>query len=293
MKQIKNSGVNAHKVWSAVALVGLFACGIMIGWTVFSAKPRQMVFTHEQCESLSNKISSAIRNNEFGQLNDAQKIFARNCSGFVPKKVTPAPVKVSNDIAPCARIEQILSAQINENAGDVSSLAYNSVTYAQLVAQGCPENTAKWQKLYDDTVAVGYGIDKPDFVRFVSEFSDNNPVKTESTCQEIENLLKNKIWHGQSDDVDARLHNADVYSTLSVRGCPENSDMYKSLALRELEIVSALSDDELSTDDTEIVIDTYKKLNMQKQAQEFLNKIQKLTNPAIDFILAMEKIINE
>ena len=45
--------------------------------------------------------------------------------------------------------------------------------------------------------------------------------------------------------------------------------------------------------DTVIVIDTYKKLNMQREAKEFLNKIEKLIDPATDFILQMEQVINE
>ena len=74
----------------------------------------------------------------------------------------------------------------------------------------------------------------------------------------------------------------------------ENADMYKSLALREIEIATALQPAEsMEENSVEVVIDTYKKLDMQKEAQVFLDKIEQLTDPAIDFILKMEKIINE
>ena len=45
--------------------------------------------------------------------------------------------------------------------------------------------------------------------------------------------------------------------------------------------------------DAEIVIDTCKKLDMQQEAREFLNKVEQLVNPATEFILQMEQIINE
>ena len=70
--------------------------------------------------------------------------------------------------------------------------------------------------------------------------------------------------------------------------------MYKTLALRELEIAEALRPtEEMGTSDAEIVIDTFKKLDMQREAQEFLDKVERLIDPATDFILQMEQIINE
>ena len=49
----------------------------------------------------------------------------------------------------------------------------------------------------------------------------------------------------------------------------------------------------MGTRDAEIVIDTFKKLDMQQEAREFLGKVEKLIDPATDFILQMEQIINE
>ncbi len=293
---IKNNGNTAHRVWSILALTGLFICGLMVGIGAHKNAPRRMIFSHEQCVALSNKISWAIRDNNFSELEQAQKIFARNCAGFVPADVaatTTPDVVVDENLKPCERIELILSDNIDENTSRIENLAYNATVYKRLVANGCPENAQKWQQLYDDTIVIGNGIDKEYFQTELNLRTETNPVKNETTCQEIERLLKSRIINGAGDEVAYHLENADVYSTLAARGCSGNADMYKSLALRELEIVSALSDDELGARDTEIVIDTYKKLNMQNQAREFLNKIQKLTNPAIDFILSMEKIINE
>ena len=115
-----------------------------------------------------------------------------------------------------------------------------------------------------------------------------------STCSRIEQLLKERLISEDDTRYEAHLRNADTYSTLAERGCEENADMYKTLALREIEIATALQPEEYMTEnDTVIVIDTFKKLNMQREAKEFLNKIEKLIDPATDFILQMEQVINE
>lgn len=114
------------------------------------------------------------------------------------------------------------------------------------------------------------------------------------TCMRIEELLKARLAPEDTLIVDYHLYNADTYSVLADAGCPENSEFYKSMALREIEIATALQPvEDMGTNETEIIIDTYKKLDMQQQAREFLDKVQKLTDPAIEFILKMEKIINE
>ena len=41
------------------------------------------------------------------------------------------------------------------------------------------------------------------------------------------------------------------------------------------------------------MVETYKRLQMQKEAERMIEKAKKLTNPAIDFIIQLEKIIEE
>ena len=41
------------------------------------------------------------------------------------------------------------------------------------------------------------------------------------------------------------------------------------------------------------MVETYKRLHMQQEAAKMLDKAKKLTNPAIDFIIQLEKIIEE
>lgn len=115
-----------------------------------------------------------------------------------------------------------------------------------------------------------------------------------ATCSRIEMLLKERLYPETEKEAWKHLENAFNYSTMAEKGCAENADMYKSLALREIEIATALQPEEnMGQESVEIVIDTYKKLDMKREAQAFLDKMEKLTDPAIDFILQMQKIINE
>lgn len=115
-----------------------------------------------------------------------------------------------------------------------------------------------------------------------------------STCQRIEDLLARRLHSEESENSWAHLQNADTYSSMAERGCAENADKYTQMALREIEIATALQPvDDFGDSETELVIDTYKKLEMEATARDFLNKVQRLTDPAIDFILQMERIINE
>lgn len=115
-----------------------------------------------------------------------------------------------------------------------------------------------------------------------------------STCQQIESLLSRRLWNEDTDISDNHIDNAKIYANLSERGCPENSQKYVDLAKQELEIARALEDDDVSHQrETIEIVETYKRLRMQNAAQEILDKAKKITNPAIDFIIELEKIINE
>ena len=123
--------------------------------------------------------------------------------------------------------------------------------------------------------------------------------KGESTCEEIEHVLTLKLrCRGEYEtcfDVDDHVRNAQIYANLSERGCAENSQKYKELAKQELEIARALTDDDISENRREAteMVETYKRLQMQAEAAKMIEKAKKLTNPAIDFIIQLEKIIEE
>lgn len=157
-------------------------------------------------------------------------------------------------------------------------------------------------------VMVGLGINgNPNRITNVVTTSDTitpestpatEPQPTEEvkqTCTLIEeSLLERLPYGGPEADADERIVRAKIYANLSERGCAENAQKYHDLAKQELAIARALVDDEFGDDYHTIeVVETYKRLNMQAAAEEIFETAKKLTNPAIDFILEVEKIINE
>ena len=121
----------------------------------------------------------------------------------------------------------------------------------------------------------------------------------EPTCKKVEGLLLQKLNCDINDSsycmkAEGHVTDAQVYANLSERGCPENSQKYKDLAAQELEIARALNDDSLDDEyEATEIVETYKRIQMQKEAAKMIEKAKKLTNPAIDFIIELEKIIEE
>ena len=117
--------------------------------------------------------------------------------------------------------------------------------------------------------------------------------ESKTTCEKIETLLLKNL--ADDDDTFAGNHvwNAKVYANLSERGCPENRNKFVELAKQELEIARALEDDRMGQEETIEVVETYKRIQMQQAAQEILDKAKKIANPTIDFIIELERIINE
>lgn len=223
-QSVKNCPVNccstAHKVWGAVALAGLFACGLILGLTYRDdAAPRAML-NAQQCDAIANEIvnitTSGATAENVDMLNELNAAYSNGCAGRLV-------IIEKESAAPAPRRPEIMS-----------------------------------------------------------------------TCERIEQLLKRRLNSEDSTNYIDHLANADTFSSMADRGCAENADMYKAMALRELEIATALQPTEnMRQRDAAIVIDTFKKLDMQQEAREFLDKIEQLIDPATDFILQMEQIINE
>lgn len=178
----------------------------------------------------------------------------------------------------CAVIEEIqLGWLVDENSPIVQDHQSNLRVYEILVQHGCPENEEKYRTAIAREMEI------------IDALSGQQNLM--STCEQIEVALLEQLPDGNYSD--NRIDRAKIYANLSERGCPENSQKYVNLAQQELEIARALQDDKFSEDDTIEVVETYKRLNMQAAAQEIFDVAKKLTNPAIDFILEVEKIINE
>lgn len=194
-------------------------------------------------------------------------------------KSARAPVAEVQAQETCAIIEDLLIGRLAPiESQDVSDHEYNIDVYEKLIVNGCSENQIKYHKAAqrEREIVAALGV-------------ANN---SQQTCEQIETLLLGQLPFA-SDDSEDRIGRAKIYANLSERGCVENSAKYVDLAKQELEIARALEDDEFDNRETIEVVETYKRLNMQAAAEEIFETAKKLTNPAIDFILEVEKIINE
>ena len=192
----------------------------------------------------------------------------------------------------CGVIENFLLGRINPiNSSNIAQHNENIDIYKILIENGCPENVEKYNAALQRETAI------------IEILNNNETVQRESVsmgnsiqpCAEIEQLLTKRLDHYNSDaqDSDTHIERAKIYANLSERGCAEHSENYVNLASKELEIARALSDDRFTKNETVDVVETYKRLEMKQAANEVLDKVQKLTDPAIDFILQVQKIIEE
>ena len=169
---------------------------------------------------------------------------------------------------------------------DCDSIARRIIDTASY--NGQPEMIAQLNKVYSEN-CLDRVFDEPKPQPKVAEKK-----LPETTCGKIETILTNRLLPVDSMSPDAHIENAKIYANLSERGCSENSEKYKQLAKAELEIARALNDDNIRNEyETTEIVETYKRLQMQAEAERMIEKAKKLTNPAIDFIIQLEKIIEE
>ena len=169
---------------------------------------------------------------------------------------------------------------------DCNTIAYR-ITEAARVNQ--PELIAQLNKVYSEN-CLDRVFEKPK----PQPEPEAKKIPT-TTCGKIEMLLTDRLAPEDEMSSESHIENAKIYANLSERGCPENSEKYKELARKELEIARALNDDDIQRDPGESVeiVETYKRIQMQQEAERMIEKAKKLTNPAIDFIIQLEKIIDE
>ena len=179
----------------------------------------------------------------------------------------------------CQIVEDLLLARlVPVESQDVRDHEYNISVYEKLIMNGCSENQMKYHNMAQREREIVVALQDSD--------------AGQQTCEQIEALLLEQMPNADGDS-DRRISRAKIYANLSERGCAGNSARYVELAKQELEIARALEDDEFDNQETIEVVETYKRLNMQAAAEEIFETAKKLTNPAIDFILEVEKIINE
>lgn len=214
----KIPGATAHRALSFVALLGLIACGVMIGVAISKKQhntvPQDagMQMTEWNCREIINRMTAS--NTSAEQLAELNKIYNDNCAGRV--------------------------------------------------------------------------FDKPVVKEGVKDVAVQEGGQLKETCLVVEEALLEHL-----PPAEYRIERAKIYANLSERGCPENSAKYVEMAKQELAVARALEDDKFDEFETVEVVETYKRLNMQAAAEEIFETAKKLTDPAIDFIIQVEKIINE
>lgn len=282
----------AHKFWGIVALAGLFACGLMVGMGINKNKTdiQEIGMTASQCDNLAMELINAARcvaDSCITRIRELNEVYTKNCVGRtvmmeqVESEKTTSQVQDNTDKKTCEVIENLLESRLFLKESDNINIHINNVdVYENLVANGCPENTEKYKELIARENAI------------IAALQSAGQRENSKTCQEIEQVLSGMIDMFPRS-AEQYINNAQIYANLSERGCPENSQHFVELAAKELEIARALRDDEFNESETVEVVQTYKRLEMKQVAKEVLDKVQKLTDPAIDFILQMEKIINE
>lgn len=285
----------AQKIWGVVALAGLFVCGLMIGLTwrgnsQSDATGDVVQFTEAQCDELARSLVNNINNNyaiSEDRLIIMNQIYTANCVGrvFPDEQVATQPAELSQELETCEKIEKLLLRNLHSSDSvNPDYHTYNAELYKNVSQYGCPENAEKYKQLADDetaiAVALGGGMGA----------TTNNT----RTCEEIERALKSQLREIYPEsNIEERLHNADIYSTMAERGCPENAEQYKELALRQIDVVSAVSDEQELDRNKETIVETYEKLQMQEAARNFLNKLDRLIKPTTDLIYEIGKVVNE
>ncbi len=157
-----------------------------------------------------------------------------------------------------------------------NDISYNNYASAEILSQ--------MYQIYNEN-CVGREFSRPEVV----QPENDKPLKT---CEQIELYLQDRLPSADGNPY-RHIERAKIFAQLSERGCPENSEKYVAAAQQDLEIARALLDDNLYGDEVIEVVETYKRLDMQAAAEEIFEMAKKLTDPAIDFILEVEKIINE
>lgn len=283
-----NTNYTKYRVYGIFGMVGLFLMGVMIGFILNgSDRINHSTMSKTDCNSIAGKIMMAANNNNADLIAQLNKVYSENCLDRVFNEPKPQP-KVEEKKLPettCGKIEMLLTERLYPvEHPDAEAHIDNAKIYMDLSKRGCSENNEKYKKLAQQEYQIAQAL-KGENV--------NMP-----TCAQIERVLipELRCVDGREicGDPDTHIKNAKIYANLSERGCPENSEKYKVLAKQELEIARALNDDNLNYERESVeIVETYKRLQMQAEAEKMIEKAKKLTNPAIDFIIQLEKIIEE
>lgn len=300
MKDEKIYVSKRQKILGIIALGGLFACGLMVGLGFSSNKNPITKNSNERIEMTEEECAKISRSIVYSDNLDAEKlkaltlVYENNCAGrMVVKKEKLNYVheveKLSEET--CEAVEELLLRGLgDESNADCGGMCDNVRIYMEVIKKGCSENRGKYVELLERSQALAHAVcgDMYEHTYGCAESANREG----TTCEKVEREILERI-SSDCSGVNCHLDNAKWYAILAERGCAGNHDKYVDMTSQELYIARALQDDKFSEGDTIEIVETYKRINMEQAAKDVFEKMQKLTNPAIDFILQVEKIINE
>lgn len=277
-----------QKIKGWLALVMLFVCGVMVGACINEQKNQKI-----SKEFVPNQIMVYVNPNNvvFGDVAYGDSVVRElNVSANMPVKIVSIEksldyphVSVDSDCMSLPYVDEKHSCKIFVTLKPIEGedFVMNSY-YGGTKRDGAPDDML----LVVNMVDMNGDVMDADIVlkhgRFKEKILDN-----EKPCKQIEASLNNRAQFTYGVD------RARIYAQISERGCPENAKKYANLAKQELDIARGVSDDKFNEEETVDIIEIYKRLDMQSAAQEVFDMAKKLTNPTIDFILQVEKILNQ
>lgn len=285
---MKMSENNKNTAYGIIGMIALVLVGVIIGYIINgSDRVNKSTMSKGDCRNIAEQIMNAARNNQPDLIEQLNKVYSENCLNREFEQPKPQP-KIAEQKLPettCEAIEELLKRGLGNENDDYWEVHDNNASiYQKLADKGCKENRETYLNLSQRESDIANALRKQ-----TTAVSADAP-----TCKQIEMLLTEKLYNVGNPDADAHIDNAKIYANLSERGCAENSQKYKELAKQELEIARALNDDNLRDQRESVeIVETYKRLQMQAEAEKMIEKAKKIANPAIDFIIQLEKIIEE
>ena len=291
---MKITEAKKYRTYGTIGMVVLFLMGVVVGFVINgSDRINHSIMSKSDCNTIASRIIDAARNNQPDLIAQLDKVYSENCLNRVFEQPKPQPEVKKLPESNCEAVEELLKEDLNpEDSTSAWSHQSNARIYNRIAKRGCEKNKEKYLKLQQREIEIANALD----VNGELEREAEEQRVPETTCEKIEVELSRHLScrYDNTCNESRHIEDAKIYANLSERGCPGRAERYKALAKQELEIARALNDDnfEHRREATEIV-ETYKRLQMQAEAERMIEKAKKLTNPAIDFIIQLEKIIEE
>jgi len=254
----------SQRIWAAVALGGLFLCGMMAGFSIWGD---------------NNRLgrNTAITQAKSGSLHRIYDILQKR--------------KNSCEMREDALLQRVnIGEHLSE--GDHHE---NARIYALLVSQGCQENQEKFKELAIDEESVANAL-RATYVNEPNRACETIEQTLLGRIRDCEHDYDSP-YHGTSVEImknKCYTSNTEVYVMLMEKGCPENAQNYKQMAYNQLQIADGvLPDSGMNESVVRERVDVYKKLQMRNEAKKYLQKAERLINPGVDFIMELQHIIEE